>query len=65
MEKKYPLESFPKEMFSIYFEHIRNSRESQIRELKNIKSFSSLEHGPKSDKSASALQKCFHLCQKC
>ena len=32
-------------------------------DFKNVKSFSSLEHGPKSDKNASAFSKlCFHLC---
>ena len=55
--------SFSKEIFSIYFDHNRNSIESEFHELKNIKTFSSLEHGPKSDKSASAFLKlCFHLC---
>ena len=33
--------------------------------IENIKSCSSLEHGPKSDKSASAFLKlCFHVCLK-
>ena len=52
--------SFLKEIFCIYFGHNRNSKESYIHELK---SFSSLEHDPKSGKSASALLKlCLHLC---
>ena len=38
--------SFSKEIFSIYFDHNRNSIESEFHELKNIKTFSSLEHGP-------------------
>ena len=55
--------SFPKEIFSIYFENNRNSIESEIHELKNIESSSSLEHGPKSDKKASVFLKvCFNLC---
>ena len=64
MEKKYLLYVISKEIFCIYFEQInRNSMESQIHELKNIKSFSSLKHGPKSDKSAPAfIKSCFHLC---
>ena len=63
MEKNIHLTSISEEIFSIYFDHSRNSIESQIHELKNIKSLSSLEHGPKSDKSASAFLKlCFHLC---
>ena len=66
MEKKYPLTSFSEEIFSIYFEHNRNSIESKIHVLKNMKRFSFLEHSPKSYKSASAFLKlCFHLCQKC
>ena len=33
--------------------------------IENIKSCSSLEHGPKGDKSASAFLKlCFHVCLK-
>ena len=56
MEKSIHFTSFPKEIFSVYFEHNRNSME-------NIKSFSSLEHGLKSDKSASSFLKlCLHLC---
>ena len=55
--------SFSKEIFSMYFEHNRNSIERKIYEIKNIKSFSSLENGPKSDKSVSAFLKlCFLLC---
>ena len=57
---------FSKEICYIYFEHNRNSIESKIHELKNIKSFSPLEHGPKSVKSAlEFLILCFHLCQTC
>ena len=55
---------FSKEICFIYFEHNRYSIESKIHEPKNIKSFSPLEHGPKSVKSAlefSILY--FHLCQ--
>ena len=37
MEKKYPLTSFSKEIFSIYFEHNRNSIE-ETHELKIIMS---------------------------
>ena len=63
MEKSIHFTSFSKEIFSIHFEHNRNSIESEIHELKNIKSFSSLEHSPKSDKSVLAyLKLCFHLC---
>ena len=63
MEKSIHFTSFSKETFTIYFERNRNSIESQIHDFKKIKSFSSLEHGPKSDKSASAFLKlCFHLC---
>ena len=54
MEKKY---LFSKDIFSICLEHKRNSIESSIHELKIIKSFSFLELGPKSDKSASAFLK--------
>ena len=61
-KKKYPLTLFSKEIFSIYFEHNKNSIENLVYELKNIKNLSSLGHGPKSDKSASAFLKCFHLC---
>ena len=63
MKKSIHFTSFSKEIFPIHFEHNRNSIESQIHGLKNIKKFSSLGHGPKSDKSASAFLKlCFHLC---
>ena len=61
--KKSPLYVIFKEIFSICFEHNRNSIESQIHELKNIENFSSLEHGSKSDKSLSTFLKlCFQLC---
>ena len=64
-KKSIHFTSFSKEIFSICFEHNRNSME-EIHELKNIKSFPSLEHvdkSDKSDKSASAFLKlCFHLC---
>ena len=46
---------FLKKYFLLYFEHSRNSIESEIHELKNIKSFSSLDYGPKSDQCASAF----------
>ena len=62
-KKSIHFTSFSEEIFSIYFEHNRNSIESEIHVLKNMKSFSSLEHSPKSYKSASAFLKlCFHLC---
>ena len=55
--------SFSNKIFSIYFEHNRNSTQSLVHELKNIRNFSPLGHGPKSDRSASAFLKlCFHLC---
>ena len=41
-KKKYHLTSFLKEIFFIYFERNRNSIESCIHELKNIKSFPSI-----------------------
>ena len=41
-KKKYHFTSFLKEIFFIYFEHNRNSIESCIHELKNIKSFPSI-----------------------
>ena len=51
--------SFSKETYSIYFEHNRNS---SSRAQKYQKS-SSLEHGPKSGKTATAFLKLrFHLC---
>ena len=46
--KKVSTTSFPKEIFSVYFEHNRNS----IKKL-----ISSLEHVPKSNKNASAFLK--------
>ena len=49
-KKSIHFASFSKEIFSVYFERNRNSIESKVHELKNIKKFSSLEHGPKSDK---------------
>ena len=63
MEKSIHFMSFSKEIFPTYFENNRNSVESWVRELKNIKHFLSVEHGLKSDKSVSAFLKlCFHLC---
>ena len=49
-KKSIHFNSFLKEIFFIYFEHNRDSIESYIHELKNIKSFPSMEHGPKSKK---------------
>lgn len=42
--RKVPIHStsFPKETFSISFEHNRNSKESETHELKNTKIFSYL-----------------------
>ena len=63
MEKKIDFTSFSKEKFLIYFKHDRSSIESEIHELKIIKSFSPLEHDPKSNQSASIfLILCLHLC---
>ena len=63
-KKSIYVTSFPKKYFVFILNMInRNSMESQIHELKNIKSFSSLKHGPKSDKSAPAfIKSCFYLC---
>ena len=59
----YKKVSFLHNFLKTHFEHNRNSVENQVHELKNIKSFSSLEHSPKSNKSASAFLKlCFHVC---
>ena len=55
-KKSIHFTSFPKEIFSTYFED--NSIETH--EPKNIKRFSSIEHGPKSDKSASAFLKLYN-----
>ena len=57
MIKSIHFTSFSKEILSIYSEHNRNSIPSSVHELKNIKNFPSLEHGPKSDKSALAFFK--------
>ena len=62
-KKSINFTSFSEEIFSIYFEDNINYIEIWIHELNNIKSFSSLEHDPNSDKSASAfLELHFHLC---
>ena len=63
-KKSIHFTSFSEEIFSIYFEHNRNSIEIKIHVLKNIKSFSSLEHCPKMLKCLSIFKVMFPLVLK-
>ena len=61
MKKSIHFTSFSKQIFSIYLNTIEIEEKVKFMSLK-MKGFSYLEHGPKSDKSASAFLKlCFHL----